>query len=229
MKIFNLISATRQKIMLTIRPMSKYRLGTRELHPISSRFGFDRGTPIDRFWIDEFISQNSEKIKGRVLEIDDSRYGSVYKDNITQMDILDINPKNKKANIHGDLRNLKGKIKDNTYDCVILTQVLGMIDDLPKAVSEIHRIIKPGGFVLVTASSLSPVHDEEHSFWRFTKASLEFLFKGGFTTDIKTFGNVFASQCFWVGLSKEELTDEQLSFNDKRYPCIVTLIGKKKI
>src|SRR4051794_37443694 len=42
--------------------------------PISTVFGFDRGTPIDRYYIETFLSKNADDIRGRVLEIGDNSY-----------------------------------------------------------------------------------------------------------------------------------------------------------
>ncbi len=218
----------RKRVMHQIRPNSRYFLAAKNLEPISSKFGFDRGMPIDRFWIDAFINENSALIKGRVLEIDDKRYTSRFLNKISVLDVLDINKNNKKANIHGDLRDLSGVIEDNVYDCIILTHVIGMIDDVPSAIKELRRILKPGGAILLTCSSISPVYDEKTSYWRFTKASVSYLFKNGFKTQIETKGNVLAGQCFWVGMAQEELTVKELEFNDPRFPCIVTAVLIKK-
>lgn len=216
------------KIILTIRawvnrklfPASHYRLA-----PISSKFGFDRGTPIDRFWIDKFMDENKLYVKRRIMEITDSAYTVKYgEDRVVQSDILDINPKNKKANIHGDLRHLYS-IKSNTYDCVILTHVLGLIDDIHSAASECYRILKPGGVLLFTSSCLGPVLGEQ-VYWRFTANSIHFLFGKYFKSNqmqIKTFGNAMSGQCFWVGMSQEDMDLKSLEYNDVRFPCIVTM------
>lgn len=43
----------------------------RRLTPVSREFGFESGTPVDRF-IERFLETNSNVIRGRVLEIGDS-------------------------------------------------------------------------------------------------------------------------------------------------------------
>lgn len=206
--------------MRTLKPKSGYSLA-----PLSAKFGFDRGTPIDRLWIENFLETNCHFITGHVLEITDATYTKKF-GQAKISDVLDINPKNTKANIIGDLRNLKN-IKNNTYDCIILTHVLGLIDDLPSAVSEIHRILKVGGTVLVTSSCLSPDYDHQ-AYWRFTENGLRYLFDKKFSVTTNSYGNVLAGQAFWVGMSQQDLTAEQLNFNDPRYPCVVTLCATKK-
>ena len=46
----------------------------RRVRPISSSFGFDRGKPIDRRYIEDFLSRHAQDITGRVLEVADNAY-----------------------------------------------------------------------------------------------------------------------------------------------------------
>lgn len=220
--IFQLLSPFMRRLF----PANNYWLARRSLQPLSSRFGFDRGSPIDRFWIEKFLSANSSHIRGRVLEITDDNYTRKYGgQKIRTSDVLDIDPGNRRANIHGDLKSLPG-IKNNTYDCVILTHVLGLIDDVFAVSSEIHRILRPGGILLFTSSCLGPVLGEK-IYWRFTPNSVNFIFKNFRSRQVKTYGNVLAGQAFWVGMAQQDLDPKELDYNDPRYPCIVTLKAVK--
>lgn len=227
--IIKIILPIRHFVLKKIKPVSGRFLLNRSLSPISSKFGFDRGTPVDRFWIETFLESKKDLINGVCLEITDSTYTKKYGGTkIVKSDVLDINPKNKQANIIGDLRDLKN-IKSNTYDTVILTHVLGLIDEPTKAVSEIHRILKDNGKLILTSSCLGPILGET-VFWRFTPNSLKFVLGKYFNAkniEIKTYGNVLSGQAFWIGMSQEELTKEELSFNDFRFPCIVTAVAYK--
>jgi glycosyltransferase involved in cell wall biosynthesis len=42
--------------------------------PISLDFGFDRGTPVDRYYVEGFLARHASDIRGRVLEIGDASY-----------------------------------------------------------------------------------------------------------------------------------------------------------
>jgi SAM-dependent methyltransferase len=196
--------------------------------PLSRRFGFDRGTPIDRFYIDLFLSENKNLIKGRVLEIGDNIYTKTYDTNVTKSDVLDVNKKNKKANITGDLRNLKSKIKENTYDTVLLTHVLGLIDDLEACVSEVYRILKPGGNVLVSSAVISPNFSDNKAHWRILGHGLKYLFGKKFKKiKIKDYGNFVGFYSFVIGMAQEELDKKKLIKHDSDFPCIATLIATK--
>ncbi len=230
MKIINrtaeIVRMLRAQAMRKIFPANKYWLA-----PISSKFGYDRGTPIDRYWIEKFLQKNEPYIKGKCLEITDNTYTNRFSNNkVKSSDVLDIDSNNKKANIHGDLRDLKKVIKSNTYDCILLTHVLGLIDEVNAAVLECHRILKPGGILLATSACLSPTYDTKSNYWRFTPNGARYLFNKAFgekNVEIESYGNVKTGQCFWVGMSQEDLTQKELEYNDPKFPCIVAIKAVK--
>lgn len=201
--------------------------------PISKYYGLERGNSIDRYYIDKFLEKNKNKIRGNCLEILNNNYTTKYgiSKNI-KSDVLDIEKENKKANIIDDLRNLK-KISDNTYNCIILTQVLQFIDDLDSAISECFRILKPGGVLLATLPSISRIDcvaNIKGDFWRFTKASAKFLFEKQFESsklDISSFGNAKSGAYFFVGFSQEDVSQKILEENDQNFPVIITVRAQK--
>lgn len=225
-KVLQTLRTVRAPIIKTLKPKTQYFLFPvkKNVKPLSSKFGFDRGTPVDRYWIESFLSKNKKHIKGRVLEVTDNEYTKKYGQNVTKSDVLDIDKSNKLANIHADLRNLKGNIKDNTYNCIILTQVLGLVDDYDAALKEIRRILKPGGTLLFTGHSFSRLWRVEHEYWRYTPASTKYIFGKHFgekNIKIYTYGNALAGQAYWVGAAQNELTKEELEYKDPNFPCLV--------
>jgi len=225
-----IIFAIRAKLMRWLFPSSSYFLATKSVHPLSRKFGFDRGKPIDRFWIESYLEEKKDLIHGICMEIGSDTYTRRFGEDITRADVLDVVPRGKQVKIIGDLRNLNGVVKDNTYDCIVLTHVIGLIDDLPAAVSEVKRILKPGGVVIVTVACIGPLPLDNIAFWRITPKGLKFLFSKQFgekNTELKTYGNALTGQCFWVGMSQEELTKEELLYNDPEFPCIACLTAYK--
>src|SRR6188474_1081890 len=79
-------------------------MGTlRRVTPLSSEWGFERGTPVDRYYIERFLRRHSADIRGRVLEVKDSAYSEKFGTGVTQQDVLDINRDNPRATIIADL------------------------------------------------------------------------------------------------------------------------------
>ena len=46
--------------------------------PVSRAWGYDRGTPVDRYYIEKFLEQHSIDVQGCVLEIGDNFYTLRY-------------------------------------------------------------------------------------------------------------------------------------------------------
>lgn len=228
--LIRLIKSARIRFMHWLKPSASYFLATRNLKPLSSKFGFDRGTPIDRFWIESFLSENSNRIRGICLEVTDATYTKKFGGSrVTRCDVLDINKNNTHATVIDDLRIMR-TVPDNTYDCIILTHVLGLIDDLNAAMTHLNRILKPDGSALITSSCLGPVVSGSKAYWRFTVDGMRFLLEKHFPPrkiQICSYGNAFTGQCFWVGMAQEELTRKELTYNDPRFPCIVAAVATK--
>src|SRR5262249_35088958 len=151
--------------------------------PISRNWGCDRGRPIDRYYIEHFLGRHRSDVQGRVLEVKESMYTRHFGDGtVAASDVVDIDPVNAQATITADLRRADG-IEANTFDCIILTQTLHVIDDMPAVLAECVRILRPGGVMLLTAPSVSridPVSGVDGDFWRLTEASARKLFAASF-------------------------------------------------
>ncbi len=234
--IISFVRPIRSWCMRMLRPKSGYflfRVPKRRLEPISSKFGYDRGMPVDRFYIEQFLEEVKNHIRGACLEITDNAYTKRFGgDRVTKSDVVDIDRKNPHATIYADLRDMSREIPDASFDTVIATHTFGVIDDFESAIRECARILKPGGSLIATVSSLGVAADPELAFWRFTKASARFVFGKYFDEkdlQVKAFGNVLSGQAFWVGLAAEELSPQELSVADERYPIIIGILAKKRI
>ena len=68
--------------------------------------------------------------------------------------------------------------KDNdTYDVALLTQVLEHVPNPKLVLSEIYRVLKPDGRLLITAPLNGPLHGEPWHFFQFTHYGLQQLAK----------------------------------------------------
>lgn len=218
---------TRKKVQLTFNDLSCAR-------PVSDVFGLDRGTPIDRYYIENFLEKNSGMIQGRTLEIAESRYSRRFgKDQVKTFEVLHVAPGNKKATILGDLTD-SSTLPENAMDCFICTQTFNFIYEVQKAVNGAHYLLKPGGVLLATVTGISHVSrydmDRWGDYWRFTTASLEKLFiplfKGG--VGIESFGNALAACAFLQGVAVEDLPDRRLlDANDPDYQVVLTVVARK--
>jgi glycosyltransferase involved in cell wall biosynthesis len=203
--------------------------------PVSMQFGFDRGLPVDRYYIEAFLASHADCIRGHVLEVGDDAYSRRFgAAAITRQDILHVVPGFRGATIIADLASAP-HLPSNTFDCVVLTQTLHYIFDLEGAVATLHRILKPGGMALVTLPGISKIcrdqDDTESDCWRFTTASARKLFSIPFGPDsvrVRTYGNVKTAIAFLAGLAAEDLQPVDLEEHDPDYQVIVAVSARKR-
>ncbi|MCW9682206.1 class I SAM-dependent methyltransferase [Dolichospermum planctonicum UHCC 0167] len=220
-------------------PLGKVQLGDlRRLKPISGNWGIERGQPIDRYYIENFLNRHSSDIQGQVLEIGDNAYTKVFGgDRVSQSDVLHVIEDNPKATIIGDLTDAP-QIPSDTFDCFVLTQTLQYLYDVRSAVKTIYRILKPGGVLLATFPNISPIHDPQDDkswgssclYWGFTTLSAQQLILESFPKEniqVETYGNVLTATAFLQGLSRQELNSKELNYCDPSYQVLITIRAVK--
>jgi SAM-dependent methyltransferase len=206
----------------------------RRLTPISKAWGFDRGLPVDRYYIESFLARNAEDIQGHVLEIMDAAYTSRFGGKrVRKSDVLDISADNPNVTIVADLSHAEN-IASDTYDCIIITQTLLLIYDVRRAVETLYRILKPGGIVLGTVPGITKISREDMlrsgQFWSFTSLSIQRLFEEAFPAkhvEVEAHGNVLTAAAFLYGLAAEELRKAELDHQDPDYEVVITFRAVK--
>jgi glycosyltransferase involved in cell wall biosynthesis/SAM-dependent methyltransferase len=217
-------------------PIGQVRLGDlRRLTPISRVFGFDRGAPIDRYYIEKFLARNSGDIRGRVMEVGDDSYTRRFGgDRVDRRDVLHISEGHPQATIVADLASAD-HIPSDSFDCLILTQTLHLIYDARAAIATAHRILKPGGVLLTTFPGISQIDHYDWGgtwHWSFTALSAERMFGEAFPAEnfkVETHGNVLAAISFLHGLAFEELRAEELDYNDPDYQVTIAVRAVKEV
>ena len=206
-------------------------LGT--TRPVSMDFGWDRGTPIDRYYIDRFLEQYQGDIAGRVLEVGDSEYSRRFGGaRVTQQDVLHLYRTGAGITIAGDL-TLPGVLPENTFDCIVFTETLQFVFDLDAAITRLHGALKPGGVLLLTAPGIRQnerTEWSEHWCWCFTKTAIQRLFVRCFEAEsmqVESRGNVFAATAALQGVAVEEVDRAKLDVDDPAYPFFVSLRAQK--
>lgn len=215
-----------QRVRRVVRPAG---LGVlRRTEPLSPCRGFDRGTPVDRYYIGRFLAGNSEDIRGRVLEAKDRAYTERFGSGVIGSDVLDTEAANPLATIVADL-TMPGPLPPERFDCFVLTQTLQSLYEMRVAVENAFGCLRPGGVLLATmpmTSRIAPRYGLETDYWRFTPASCRRLFGEVFGADhvaVQAHGNVLSSVAFLAGMAREELNPGELDAHDDYFPLVIAI------
>lgn len=219
----------RAALALLDPPVGDVDLGDlRRLTPISEQWGFDRGTPIDRHYIEEFLSAHADDIAGDVLEVDAPTYTHRFGGRgVRRSEVLHVEDDRPGVTMIGDLTR-PDDFEPEQFDCVILTQTLQFIPRPDAAIRTVHRVLRPGGVVLATFPGISKISREDMDRWgchySFTSLSAATLFGEVFEPDAVTVdaaGNVLAASAFLYGLAAADLAASDLGHRDPDYELLV--------
>ena len=228
-KYNNILSSTKKAPLLNQIKMGDFD----RIEPFSKEFGYDRGGPVDRYYIENFLKKNNHFIKGRVLEVGDNDYTLRFGGNkIERSEILHVDASNADATYVGDLSDAP-MLTDDTFDCIILTQTLHLIYNHHKALATCYRILKQGGTLILTVPGITQIDQgewHENWLWSFTGTVIkrmleETFYKNNIT--VNTHGNVLAATAFLFGMGAPELKQTQLDYHDLHYQVIITAIAIK--
>jgi hypothetical protein len=202
--------------------------------PVSRTFGFERGRPIDRWYIERFLSSHSADVQGRVLEVAESTYTSWYgADRVETSDVLYATEGHAEATIVGDLTTGAG-IPEAAFDCFICTQTLPFIYDVRAATAGTRALLAPGGVLLATVPGISQISREDMrdwgDWWRFTARSAQRLFADVYGEDhveVTQHGNVRAAAAFLYGLAAEDIGAAALEAVDPDFHLLITIRAQR--
>src|SRR5437773_7600780 len=145
-------SRARARGRALVAPLLLLRLARAQ--PLSDRWGYDRGQPIDRHYIERFLDQHRADITGRVLEVKSADYAHRFGSGLEQIDVLDIDGLNPEATIVADLATADA-IPEDSFDCFVLTQTLQYVYDSGAAIRHARRTLRPGSVPLTPVPCVS--------------------------------------------------------------------------
>jgi hypothetical protein len=222
-------------VTLRRRRSEREKLGLTQLEPVSREFGFERGTPIDRWYIERFLAAHAGDVRGRVLEVAETTYTQWYGGgDVTRSDVLHARAGHPDATVSGDLTTGRG-IPERAFDCFICTQTLTYTFDVAAAVRGTRRALSPGGVVLASLPGISQASREDRAewgdWWRFTRDSTQRLFTeayGAEHVEVQAHGNVLIAACFLYGFAAEDLEPAQLSHRDEDFDFVMTVRAERR-
>jgi SAM-dependent methyltransferase len=95
-----------------------------------------------------------------------------------------------RIDVQGDVCELP--FRDGVFDAVVNIQVLEHIKEPGVCVSEMARVLKPGGQLILTTVQDWEIHQHPNDFFRYTRYGLEYLFeKAGLKSRVEALGGLF--------------------------------------
>jgi SAM-dependent methyltransferase len=65
--------------------------------------------------------------------------------------------------------------RSGTFDTVLGLSMLTYLPEPGRMLAESHRVLKPGGMLILEFTQMVPLHDEPHDYFRFTRYGAEYL------------------------------------------------------
>ena len=146
--------------------------------------------------IRKFLRLSVPYLKGRLLDAGCGKkpYETLFEcDEYVGIEMLDThNP-----DVVGDVRNMD-MFEDSSFDSVLSNQVIEHVDEPKKVVSEMHRVLKPGGYLCVTVPFIGRLHGMPHDYWRYSISGLAHLLEEHHfeVVLIEPMGGFLTTQCF---------------------------------
>lgn len=138
--------------------------------PLSKRIGRALSGKLTRVTLDRFVEAHATAARTLDIGAQNGPYAAWFPNRIA----LDVRH-GRGVQILGDAQALG--LADGSVDAVLCTEVLEHLPEPQRAIDEMHRVLRPGGTLLLTTRFLFPIHDAPHDYFRFTKYGLRHLLR----------------------------------------------------
>src|SRR6478672_9102903 len=101
-------------------------------------------------------------------------YACFFQDKVTHHFAIDISPEDS-VDIVGDARLIP--LADGTVDAVLCTQVIEHIPEPVPVIREIHRVLRPGGTLILSVPAIFPQHGAPGDYWRYMPDGLAWMLR----------------------------------------------------
>lgn len=227
---FRLPPLTRNVVRVSVGRPAPLWGNLQRLRPFSENYGSDRGLPVDRVYVEQFLAAHEGDIEGRVLEVGSSEYTTYFGGSrVSRSDVVDVRQDNASATLIADLCQT-GSLPADRFDCIILTQTLHLLREPASALANIWQSLAPGGVLLLTVPSISRVDPVEADYWRFTPLGLQAFLDDhwpGPAVEVQSYGNLTTALATLLGLAAHEVKANRLEPTDDFFPLIVGARAKR--
>jgi len=200
------------------------------VRPVSRTFGYERGQPIHRYYVQRFFESHSSQIRGRCLEFQDSGHVQAYgKGRPSKIDVIDLNVENPHATIVADMTK-PNDLPSDSFDCIVCVHVLHLVYEADVFTKELHRLLAPGGALLLAVPGTSMIDPDWTEYRRWTGLGIQTLLRQFFRSSdivVETYGNSLAAAAEMRGLASDEIAPWELNARDDLFQVEVCALAVK--
>jgi len=198
----------------------------RRRHPLCPAFGYTRGTPVDRYYLHQYIREHREQVRGRVLEVGGRLANRiVYRyTNATEYRTLDLGAG--ADDMAGDAAD-PSAVPKQSADCIIAFHVLEHCPAPHVVIENFWRWLAPGGTAFVAVPAAQKIHSFPLDCWRPQPDGLRSLFHRFSAVHLRTYGSLVAAIASLCGIAAEELSAGELADSHPDYPVLVCVAARK--
>lgn len=195
--------------------------------PICQAFGLTRGTPVDRYYLSQFIEKVYPQIQGNILEIGGTpKDKDFYQVNQgTSYKILNIEA-GPGVDIVGDVHD-PSIVEPESFDSIIIFNVLEHCYAPWIAVENIWKWLKPDGKCFAMVPSAIRVHATPQDYWRPLPDAFVYIFRNFSQQQLYVYGNPITAIAGYQGIATEELTQAELDAFHPDYPVATCMVAQK--
>lgn len=217
------------------RPLSWRGIALRWVLPRPSRPPAS-GSPIGRFYFEEFLATRRSHIRGRAAEMGGDRFMRRFGQDAHTFDVLaEAGQYVPKATHVVDFADRDAQL-EGQFNCIVGAELLQRSSDPRLAIQGIYRMLRPGGVLIASFSALPTLPADgtggspEFDGWRFTPTGVERCLAEVFGpghVDIESYGNLVAATAALGGLSAQQVGRSRLAPRQVGCEVIICAIARK--
>ncbi len=202
-------------------------LWARKILPVSTDFGFSRGIPVGRFYVNNFVAEKAENLGGIILEFGDTRYRDYFK-NVEQYKVVDV-VAGPNVDFVCDIHDVSS-MPQNFFDVIVCTQVLEHVERPQDALRELRKLLKNDGRLICTVPFLAHIHYVPTDYYRFSvDAITSALSCAGFEVlDARNSGNALVTIGSLLGYSTQDFSSAEMAVVDNLYPFNILTFARPR-
>ena len=199
----------------------------RRLHPICKGFGFSRGTPIDRYYLNQFVDEIRDRVVGKTVELGGvSSNADFYKwRHLTSFVTVDCRP-GRGVDVVGDIHNAD-LLPPDSVDSVVAFNVLEHCEQPWVVVDNIRTWLRPGGHAFCMVPGAQRIHRMPLDCWRPMPNAMQWMFRAFAECQVHQYGSPASVVASYMGIAAEELSAEELDTAHPDYPAAICVAARK--